>query len=196
LNRILVSIILVTTLFLLLCAPSLARADIKLIPPTNWQPHPGNNSTQMVWFENSTKSALVIAKPNLDIKSKSPFLFLVLPFMAPIIAQIFADQGMLESADQTSFGKSNYGYRYFLNISSPSKFRNTFENLSQKSGILGQIPKELEDVPFKVMAIVAQKHGDFYVIVFLSPRENFDSVLNEIKLTLDSIQLGNSTSTE
>ena len=48
------------------------------------------------------------------------------------------------------------------------------------------------DVPFKGMLILTLKRGDLYGIFFLSPRENFDSVLNEIKPTLDSIQLTNS----
>jgi hypothetical protein len=60
------------------------------------------------------------------------------------------------------------------------------------------IPKMLtsgKDVPFKGMFILTQKQGDLYGIFFLSPRENFDFILNEIKPTIDSIQLSNSTAT-
>jgi hypothetical protein len=41
------------------------------------------------------------------------------------------------------------------------------------------------DVPFKGMLTLAQKQGDLYGIFFLSPRENFDSKLNELKPIFD-----------
>ena len=49
------------------------------------------------------------------------------------------------------------------------------------------------DVPFKGMFILTLKKGDLYGIFFLSPRENFDSTLNELKPTIDSIQFNSPT---
>jgi hypothetical protein len=146
---------------------------------------------------------------------------------------MLADQGILESTDQTTFGKSNYGYRYFMdvNLSSLSKILNTSEtllnnsatpqmspdSLMNNSAISGMgldtfIPKISPDtlmnnsailkmlstgsqIPFKGMLILAMKQGDFYGIFFLSPRQNFDTVFNQVKPTLDSIELTNSTDT-
>lgn len=114
-----------------------------------------------------------------------------LAFLGPLIAQDAADRGILESADQITFGHSNYGYRYFLNISDPSKFANT--SAFAQPGSIVDLTRKGYDVPFKVMLIFTQKQGDLYLIVLSSPKENFDSILNEIKPTLDSIQLSNST---
>jgi hypothetical protein len=188
----------------LLSGPILANAEIKVTPPLNWQPAPSNNSTQMVWFQNSTKSVFGIINPQLA--TKSPLVPLLFPFINPFIAQLLADKGLLESTDQTTFGKSNYGYRYFVNLSSLSKVLNSSDTLVNNSAIPGVSPDTLvnnsaipemlssgSDVPFKGMLILTQKQGDLYGIFFLSPRENFDSKLNELKPTLDSIQLSNST---
>ena len=185
-NKVLLPILVIA---LLISSLSLAYAEIKITPPPNWQPAPINNSTTMVWFQNSTKSVFGIIKPDLNINS--PLLFLAAPFMGPFIAQILADQGVLESTDQTSFGKSNFGYRYFVNLSSLSKALNSSDTLVNKSAISEMLSSGY-DVPFKGMLILTLKRGDLYGIFFLSPRENFDSVLNEIKPTLDSIQLTNS----
>jgi hypothetical protein len=186
LNRILIIIILVTTLSLL-SATSLANAEIKVTPPTNWQANPTNNSTAMVWFENSTKSVFVIYKVPDN-------LAFPLIFVAPFMGQFLTNEGVLESVDQTSFGHSNSGYRYFLNLSSPSKLLNSSSGLLPEGDVFGRIPREI-DVPYKGMLIITEKQGDLYAILFGSPRENFDNVLNEIKPTIDSIQLSNSTAT-
>jgi hypothetical protein len=198
----------------LLSCQSLANGEIKITPPPNWQPSPNNNSTAMVWFQNSTKSVFGIVKPQFNTTSTlSPLLRGLLPLILPnansFIAQFLADKGVLVSTDQTTFGKSNYGYRYFvnLNLSSLSNVLNSSDTLVNNSAIPG-MPDTLvnnsaiagmlsssSDVPFKGMLIITVKQGDFYGIFFLSPRENFDSKLNELKPTLDSIQLTNSTAT-
>jgi hypothetical protein len=179
-NKILVPMILVATLSLLF-APSLASAEIKVTPPPpNWQPAPTNNSTSMAWFQNSTKSVFGIMKAPINPP-------LPLAFAAPFMGQFLANKGVLESADQLSFGHSNYGYRYILNLNHSS-----LELLNSSSAV---IQEGDYDVPLKEMWIVTEKQGDIYGIFFGSPRENFDSVLNEIKPFLDSIQLTNSTAT-
>jgi hypothetical protein len=209
----------VTIILTLLSIQNLAHAEIKVTPPPNWQPSPTNNSTTMIWFQNSTKSVLGIINPQLNtsqLNTTSPLLRMLLPLLLPLllpnvnsfIAQMLADQGVLESTDQTTFGKSNYGYRYFVNVnfSSLSKVLNSSDTLVNNSAIPGMSPDTLvnnsaipgilssgSDVPFKGMLILALKQGDFYGIFFLSPRQNFDSVMKEIQPTIDSIQLGNST---
>jgi hypothetical protein len=169
----------------LLSAQSLANAEIKVIPPPNWQPSPYNNSTVMAWFQNSTKSIFAIIKV--------PEITFPLFFIGPIMAQFFADKDVLASMDQISFGRSNYGYRYFLNLPLNSTILNFTSNSTQESNFLSMIPRGTE-VPMKMMLILTQKQDDLYAIIFLSAKENFDSMLNEIKPTLDSIQLSNSTS--
>jgi hypothetical protein len=104
LNRILILIILIATLSLL-SATSLANAEIKLTPPQNWQANSTNNSTAMVWFENSTESILAIYKVPDN-------LAFPLIFVAPFMGQFLTNQGVLESEDQVSFGENNYGYIY------------------------------------------------------------------------------------
>ena len=183
-NKILTLIILATTLSLL-SSLSHASGEIKVTPPSNWQPSPSNNSTTMAWFQNSTKSVFAI------IKAPDDLVFPMI-FVGPFMSQFFANEGVLESADQLTFGHSNYGYRYFLNLSSPSKLLNSSSGFIQN--FLPTIPKGY-DVPFKGILILTQKEGDMYAIIFLSPKENFDSILNEIKPTLDSIQLSKSTQT-
>src|SRR4249919_1568019 len=164
--------------------PTLANADIKVTPPLNWQPSHNNNSTSMIWYQNSTKSVFGINKAP-DILSFPLFL------AGPFVTQFLTDKGVLESADQISFGHSNYGYRYILNLSSPSKLLDSFSGLPQIGSFLTTIP-EGYDVPYKGMLILTQKQGDLYAIIFLTPKENFDSILNEIKPTIDSIELSNS----
>ena len=183
-NRILISAILVTA-FLLLSAPSIAFSqisnEIKVTPPLNWEPSPTNNSTTMIWFQNSTKSvfAIIKAPDNLSFP-----LFLVGPFMTEYLKH----KVILESSDQLTFCQSNHGYRYFLNLSSPSKLLNSSSGIIPENDFLSKIPQGY-DVPFKGMLILTQKQNELYAIIFLSPKENFDSILNEIQPTLDSIQL-------
>jgi len=186
LNKLVIPIFL-AIIISLFSGPSLVNAEIKLSPPLNWQPSPTNNSTKMEWFQNSTKSFFAIVKAPTDIDFP---LFLVGPGMA----QSFADQGILESVDQVTFGHSNYGQRFFLNLSSHSDIANSSSStLIEVKGFLDQMSGG-NYVPFKEMLIISEKQGDLYGIVLLSPRENFDSIFNsQIKATLDSIQLSNST---
>jgi hypothetical protein len=184
LNRILLPVILVTT-FSLLSAPCLAfseiKDEIKVTPPLNWEPSPTNNSTTMIWFQNSTKSVFAIIKAPDNLAFP---LFLVGPFMAEYLKH----KGILESADKLTIGQSNHGYRYLLNLSSPSKLLNSSSGIIPENNFLRKIPQGY-DVPFKGMLILTQKHNELYAIIFLSPKEKFDSILNEIQPTLDSIQL-------
>lgn len=183
-NRILILIVLVTTLSLL-SGPSLSFSEIKneinVTPPLNWEPSPTNNSTTMIWFQNSTKSIFAIIKAPDDLVFP---LFIAGPFMTGYLKY----KGVLESADRLTFGHSNYGYRYFLNLSSPSKLLDSSSGLIPKNEFLSKIP-EGYDVPFKGMLILTQKHKELYAIIFLNPKEKFDSMLNQIQPTLDSIQL-------
>jgi hypothetical protein len=181
LNKLLIPILVAT--FSLLSAPGLASAEIKITAPANWQPAPTNNSTSMLWFQNSTNSIFGIYKVPIDMVFP---LFIVGAGMA----QSFADQEILESADQVTFGHSNFGQRYFLNVSSQSDIANA--SSSTVVDVKGFLDKN-SDIPFKEMLIIAEKHGDLYGILLLSPRENFNSKFNEIKPSLDSIQLSNST---
>jgi hypothetical protein len=177
-------VILVTT-FSLLSAPCLAfneiKDEIKVTPPLNWEPSPTNNSTTMIWFQNSTKSVFAIIKAPDNLVFP---LFLVGPFMTEYLKH----KGILESADQLTFGHSNHGYRYLLNISSPSKLLNSSSGIIPENDFLRKIPQGY-DVPFKGMLILTKKHNELYAIIFLNPKEKFDSILNEIQPTLDSIQL-------
>ena len=183
-NRILILIVLVTTLSFL-SGPSLSFSEIKneinVTPPLNWEPSPTNNSTTMIWFQNSTKSIFAIIKAPDDLVFP---LFIAGPFMTGYLKY----KGVLESADRLTFGHSNYGYRYFLNLSSPSKLLDSSSGLIPKNEFLSKIP-EGYDVPFKGMLIITQKHKELYAIIFLNPKEKFDSMLNQIQPTLDSIQL-------
>jgi hypothetical protein len=186
-NKLLTLSVLVITISVI-SSPSFANAEIKVTPPLNWIPSPTNNSTKMEWFQNSTKSLFAIINPPIDIMFP---LFL----MASGMAQSFADQGILESVDQTAFGHSNFGHRYFLNVSSRSDIANASSStLIDVKGFLDQMSGGHE-VLFKEMLIITEKKGELYGIILLSPRENFDSKLNELKPTIDSIQLGNSTAT-
>ena len=183
-NRILILIVLVTT-FSLLSGPGFAfgkiKNEINVTPPLNWEPSPTNNSTTMIWFQNSTKSIFAITKAPDDLVFP---LFIAGPFMTGYLKY----KGVLESADRLTFGHSNYGYRYFLNLSSPSKLLDSSSGLIPKNEFLSKIP-EGYDVPFKGMLIITQKHKELYAIIFLNPKEKFDSMLNQIQPTLDSIQL-------
>jgi hypothetical protein len=108
------------------------------------------------------------------------------------VTKFLADKGVLESADQLTFGHSNSGYRYFLNLTSPSKLLDSLSALPQIGSFLPAIPRGY-DVPYKGMLILTEKQGELYAIVFLSPKENFDSVFKQIKPTLDSIELSRAT---
>lgn len=88
------------------------NADISVTPPKDWQPSPHNNSTTMIWFQNSTKSVFTIAGVPFEFNFG---LFLV----GGMMAQALAESGMFESMDQITFGQSNFGYRYIVNLSSP-----------------------------------------------------------------------------
>ena len=175
---------LLAIVFPLLSTQSLTYAEIKVTPPLNWQPSPGNNSTSVAWFQNSTKSVFAI------IEGQDSNFTLPLAFMAPIAAQFLADSGALESADQLSFGHSNYGFRYFLNLSALPAMKEDAMFVMLNSFGFGHYASA--DVPMKLMIILTEKHKDLYGILLTSPRENFDSVLNEIKPTIDSIQLSKS----
>jgi hypothetical protein len=173
-----------TIAFSLLWIQNFARAEITVTPPSNWQANPANNSTAMAWLENSTKSVFVIYKVPTSLSF--PIIF-----VGPFMSQFLANQGVLESADQTSFGHGNQGYQYLLNLSSP-KLLNSSSGLLPEGGVFGKIPKET-DVPYKGMLIITEKQGNLYAILFGSPKESFDHVLNMIKPTIDSIQLNNFT---
>lgn len=148
-----------------------ANADISVTAPYNWQPNPENNSTNMVWFHNSTKSAFAIVKAGE---------YFPLSFIVPIFAQALAETDFLESTDQITIGQSNFGYRYLLNISKP---------LNASSGYFGtSFPFEIIP-PTKMMMILTQKHGETWGIALISPPSNFDSVSKQIKPTLDSIRI-------
>lgn len=171
-------LIVLSVTFSFLFAPSLASAEIKVTPPPNWQAAPTNNSTTMAWFQNSTKSVFAIIKAPVNMAF--PMIF-----VGPFMGQYLEQKGVLESADQISFGHRNSGYRYLLNLSSPSELANS--SLISQYGLLPKIP-EGYDVPFKGMLILTEKLDGLYAIVFLSPKQNFDSILNEINPTIDSIQ--------
>lgn len=190
-NRVLILLIFVIIL-LLLPGPSIAigeiNNEIEVTPPLNWEPSPTNNSTTMIWFQNSTKSvfAIIKAPDNLPIP-----VFFINPFMTGYLKY----KGVLEDTDRIEFGHGNQGYRYFLNLSSPSELLNSSTGLIPKNEFLQEIPQGY-DVPFKGMLILTQKHDDLFAIIFLNPKEEFDSMLNEIQPTLDSIQLTSYTKME
>lgn len=181
-NRLVIAIFLaiIASLF---STQSLVNAEIKLTPPLNWQPDPINNSTIMKWSQNSTGSVFGIAQMPDSLATR-------LLLMGPGMGQFFAEKGILESVDQLSFGQSNFGYRYFLDLSTTSKLNSS--GLAAAGGFFSGIPKTI-DVPYKAMVIFTEKQGDLYGILFFSPLEGFDSKLNAIKPTFDSIQLSNST---
>lgn len=190
-NRVLILLIFVIILSLL-PGSSIAigeiNNEIEVTPPLNWEPSPTNNSTTMIWFQNSTKSvfAIIKAPDNLPIP-----VFFINPFMTGYLKY----KGVLEDTDRIEFGHGNQGYRYFLNLSSPSELLNSSTGLIPKNEFLQEIPQGY-DVPFKGMLILTQKHDDLFAIIFLNPKEEFDSMLNEIQPTLDSIQLTSYTKME
>jgi len=169
----------------LISGSSLANAEIKITPPMNWQPDPDNIPDSMRWYQNSTYSVFAILKVPGDIP-------IPLAEMGPVLAGSAA--GLLESSDELSFGHNNHGYRYFLDLDTPSKFLNSPPGSSLKETVIEDVILGASDVPFKGMLLLTEKQGEVYVITFLNPRENFDQILNEIKPTIDSIQLtANST---
>ena len=190
-KKALIPLILVIILSLL-SSPSIVigeiNNEIEVTPPLNWEPNPTNNLTTMIWFKNSTKSvfAIIKAPDNLPIP-----VFFINPFMTGYLKY----KGVLEDTDRIEFGHGNQGYRYFLNLSSPSELLNSSSGLIPKNEFLKEIPQGY-DVPFKGMLILTQKHNDLFAIVFLNPKEEFDSMLSEIQPTLDSIQLTSYTKME
>lgn len=181
----------ITTLWLLsgpLFAAGEIKNEIRVIPPLNWEPNPANNSTTMIWFQNSTKSVFAIIKAPDNIVIP---LFFVDPFMKGYLKH----KGVLEYADKVEFGHANQGYRYFLNLSSPSELLNSPSGIIPKNEFLKEIPQGY-DVPFKGMLILTEKHNDLFAIIFLNPKEEFDLMLSEIQPTLESIQLTSYTSME
>lgn len=182
LNKLVIPIFL-AILISLFSTQSLVKAEIKITPPLNWQPDPNNNLTIMKWSQNSTGSVFGIAQ--MPDSLAFPLLL-----MGPGMGQFFAEKGILESVDQLAFGQSNFGYIYFLDLSTPFKLNSS--GLAAAGGYFSGIPKTI-DVPYKGMVIFTEKQGDLYGILFFSPLEGFDSKLNAIKPTLDSIQLSNST---
>lgn len=184
LNKILIILLLVTTISLQVVrsfAISEINDEIEVIPPLNWKPSPSNNSTSVIWFQNSTKSVFAIIKA--PDKLTYP-LILAGPFMTTYLKY----KGLLESSDQLEFGQNNHGFRYFLNLSSPSKLLDSSSGLIPANDFLKEIPVGY-DIPYKGILILTEKHRELYAIIFLSPQHNFDSALNEIKPTLDSIRL-------
>lgn len=183
-NRVLIALLLVTTVSLLfstISAVSEIKNEIEVIPPLNWEPSAANNSTSMIWFQASTKSVFAII--NAPDKLTFP-LFLAGPFMTGYLKY----KGLLESSDQLDFGQNNHGYRYFLNLSAPSKLLDSSSGLIPTNNYLQEIP-EGYDIPYKGMLILTEKHSELFAIIFLSPKDNFDSKLDEIKPSLDSIRL-------
>ena len=100
-----------------------SNADISIKEPPDWQVSPKNYSTYMGWFQNSTQSIFLIIKT-----SSGAF---PLSFIAPLFVQAVAEMDLLESSDQISFGQSNFGYRYILNLTSVvQNLSSVMQNLS------------------------------------------------------------------
>lgn len=159
--------------------PSLANAEIKITPPLNWQRDVINDTDSMRWHQNSTKSIFAIVKG-----AQAKDIPVPLAKLGPFLAR---SASMLESADELSFGHSNYGYRYFLNLSSSKVLDET--SGSPLEGLIANMIGDANNLPFKGMLILTEKQGDLWVITLLSPRHNFDSVLRGLKPTIDSIEL-------
>lgn len=156
--------------------------EIEVTPPPNWKPSNSiNNSASMIWFQNSTKSVFAIVKAPNNLVAP---LFLA----GPLLTGYLKYKGILESADQLDFGHNNHGYRYFLNLSSPSNLLNSSSGLIPTNDFLQEIPQGY-DIPYEGMLILTEKHGGLYAIILLSPTDSFNSLLNEINSTLGSIQL-------
>lgn len=169
------------TLLSLLAFSYTVKAEISVIGPPNWQPSSINNSTYMIWFQNSTKSLFLVGSQNTTLP-----LFLFSGFFGQVLAQI----DVLESTDQISFGKSNFGYRYVLDL---SRYPSNTTSLTPSVNIGGDIFRLFKSVPqgthFKALMILTQKYNQLYTIGLLTPLENFDTVSNEIKPSLDSIKI-------
>jgi len=156
--------------------------EIEATPPPNWKPSNSiNTSASMIWFQNSTKSVFAIVKAPNNLVAP---LFLA----GPLLTGYLKYKGILESADQLNFGHNNHGYRYFLNLSSPSDLLNSSSGLIPTKDFLQEIPQGY-DIPYQGMLILTEKHGGLYAIILLSPTDSFNSILNEINPTLGSIHL-------
>jgi len=155
--------------------------EIEVTPPPNWKPSSISSSASMIWFQNSTKSVFAIVKAPNNLVAP---LFLA----GPLLTGYLKYKGILESADQLNFGHNNHGYRYFLNLSSPSDLLNSSSGLIPTKDFLQEIPQGY-DIPYQGMLILTEKHGGLYAIILLSPTDSFNSILNEINPTLGSIHL-------
>ena len=101
-----------------------SNADISIKEPPYWQVSPKIYSTYMGWFQNSTQSIFLII-----IKTSTGAF--PLSFIAPLFVQAVAEMDLLESSDQISFGQSNFGYRYILNLTSAvQNLSSVMQNLS------------------------------------------------------------------
>ena len=196
-NKLLGVVILVAAVSLVF-SPSLANAEINLIPPpSNWEPDLGNYWGLKWWYQDSTNSGFVIMKLPTDQfpagvpHKEAQSLFSNLSKLAPKFSKDLAKRGFLNSTEQITFGHNNSGYRYFLNVLHPIKYNKYTD--SPREGSIGYWMRHSPDVPFKLMFILTEKQGELYLIFFGSPIENFDSKLSELKPTLDSIELTNST---
>jgi hypothetical protein len=114
------------------------------------------------WFQNSTQSIFLIIKTSTGA--------FPLSFIAPLFAQAVAEMDLLESSDQISFGQSNFGYRYILNLT--SVVQNLSSVMQNLSATPIQIPFNLSG-SMKMMVILTQKHGENYAIALLTPANNF-----------------------
>jgi len=119
----------------------------------------------MIWFQNSTKSVI-------GIKKAPDFLSFPLFLAGPYLTQFFSDKGILESADQITFGHSNSGYRYFLNLSSPSKLLDSFSGLPQVGSFLPTLP-EGYDVPYRGILILTQNQCEIVCDSNAEPKREF-----------------------
>lgn len=179
--------------FSLVSIQNFAYAGIKVSPPSGWEAMPFNdNKDLMAWHKNSSNGSFGIIKvpeddPSSTISTASP-----IAIAGPIIAEAYNATGMLESTDQISFGQGNFGFRYFLNMRSPSELLNSSAVAdAQPSSIAklqGLVDKGYADIHIKEMQILTESQDGLYFIMLVAPRENFDSVLKEIQPTIDSIE--------
>jgi hypothetical protein len=171
------------TLLSLLAFCYTVKADVSVTGPPNWQPSSYNNSTYMIWFQNSTKSLFVVGSQNTTLP-----LFLISGFLGQVLAQM----NVLQSTDQISFGKSNFGYRYVLDLSQFPVNASSYP-LTPPVGMGYDIFRHLKSIPegthFKAIWIISQKYKQLYTIALLTPSENFDTVSKEIQPSLDSIKI-------
>lgn len=177
----------------LLSIQNLAYAEIKVTPPRGWEPIPANNiQALMAWHQSSSNSSFGIIKFPDDGSSSTISAASPLAMTGPIMAEAYNMTGMLESTDQISFGHGNFGFRYFLNMRSPSELLNSsvaaFAQPSSIAKLQDLVEKGCADIHIKGMQILTENQDGLYLIMLVSPRENFDSVMKEIQPTIDSIE--------